>query len=106
MCTLLDVTQCVIFGSYFVISCIVAYVFLRHRSYIDTLVNRLLLVTAGLFLMLCALTHLYLVWDSKPPEALLVACALVSFVAAVCTMYSFRGLDDYLRLRVTTMDVM
>ena len=106
MSTLLDVTQCVIFGSYFVISCIVAYVFLRHRSCIDTLVNRLLLVTAGLFLMLCALTHLYSVWASEPPEALLIACALVSFVAAVCTTYTFRGLDDYLRLRVTTMDVM
>lgn len=106
MSTLLGVTQCVIFGSYFVISCIVAYVFLRHRYYIDTWVNRLLLVTAGLFLMLCALTHLYFVWESEPPQGLLIACALVSFVAAVCTTYTFRGLDDYLRLRVKTEDVM
>lgn len=103
---LLGVTQCVIFLSYFVISSIVAYVFIRHRSYIDTWVNRFLLVTAGLFLMLCALTHLYVVWQSAPPEALLVACALVSFMSAACTLYTFRGLDDYLRLRVTTVDLM
>lgn len=103
---LLDVTQCVIFLSYFVISSIVAYVFIRHRSFIDTWVNRFLLVTAGLFLMLCALTHLYFVWQSAPPDALLVACALVSFMSATCTLYTFRGLDDYLRLRVTTVDLM
>lgn len=104
--SLLEVTQCVIFVSYFVISSIVAYVFIRHRSFIDTWVNRFLLVTAGLFLMLCAMTHLYFVWRSAPPDALLIACALVSFMSAACTLYSFRGLDDYLRLRVTTVDLM
>lgn len=106
MTILLGVTQCVIFVSYFVISSIVAYVFIRHKSYIDTWANRLLLVTAGLFLMLCALTHLYSAWQAEPPEALLFACAFVSFMSAVCTTYTFRGLDDYLRLRVRIMDIM
>ncbi len=103
---LLDVTQCVIFLSYFIISSIIACLFVRHRSYIDTWANRFLVVTAGLFLMLCALTHLYVVWHSAPPDALLVACAVVSFTSASCTFYTFRGLDDYLRLRITTVNLM
>lgn len=101
-----DAIQCVIFVSYFVISCIVGYVYIRHKKYIDTCANRLLLVTAGLFLMLCALTHLYSVWYPRPPETLLFSCALASFASAVCTVYTFRGLDDYLRQRVKTMDLL
>lgn len=101
-----DAIQCVIFVSYFVISCIVGYVYIRHKKYIDTCANRLLLVTAGLFLMLCALTHLYSVWQPRPPETLLFSCALASFASAVCTVYTFRGLDDYLRQRVKTMDIL
>lgn len=101
-----DAIQCVIFVSYFVISCIVGYVYIRHKKYIDTCANRLLLVTAGLFLMLCALTHLYSVWDPRPSETLLFSCALASFASAVCTVYTFRGLDDYLRQRVKTMDLL
>lgn len=106
MSVFFDATQCVIFGSYFVISCIVAYVFVRHRKYVDTCTNRLLLVTAGLFLMLCALTHLHSVWSTDPSEALLFLCALASLVSAICFSYSFRNLDDYLKLRVATRDVM
>ena len=106
MSVFLNVTQCVIFGSYFVISCIVAYVFVRHRKYVDTCTNRLLLVTAGLFLMLCALTHLHSLWSTDEPEVLLFLCALASFVSAVCFSCSFRNLDDYLKLRVATKDVM
>lgn len=101
-----DAIQCVIFVSYFVISCIVGYVYIRHKKYIDTCANRLLLVTAGLFLMLCAPTHLYSVWQPRPPETLLFSCALASFASAVCTVYTFRGLDDYLRQRVKTMDIL
>ena len=106
MSVFFNATQCVIFGSYFVISCIVAYVFVRHRKYVDTLTNRLLLVTAGLFLMLCALTHLHSLWSTDPSEVLLFLCALASLVSALCFSYSFRNLDDYLKLRIATKDVM
>ncbi|AAK14530.1 unnamed protein product [Ectocarpus sp. 4 AP-2014] len=98
--------EIVIFLSYFVISCVVGYVYVRHRHYVDTCVNRLLLVTAGLFLMLCAFTHLVPILYTEPSKPLLLACAVVSFVAAVCTLYSFRDLDDYLRRRVTTIDLL
>lgn len=106
MSVFFNATQCVIFVSYFVISCIVAYVFVRHRKYVDTCTNRLLLVTVGLFLMLCALTHLHSLWSTDPSESLLFLCALVSLVSAMCFLYSFRNLDDYLKLRVATKDVM
>ncbi|CAM9107428.1 unnamed protein product [Ectocarpus sp. 12 AP-2014] len=102
----LDVIEVVIFLSYFVISCLVGYVYVRHRRYIDTCVNLLLLVTAGLFLMLCALTHLLSIWYPAPPEHLLFACSVVSFVAAACSLVSFRDLDNYLRRRVTTTDLL
>jgi signal transduction histidine kinase len=101
-----DIAQCVIFLSYFVISCIVGYVYSRHKHYIDSRGNRMLSVTACLFLMLCALTHLFSLQGSEPPEILLFLCALVSFASAVCTVYSFRGLDDYLRQRVAIMQLM
>ena len=103
---LVDAMECVIFASYFVISCIVAYLFVRHRAYVDTWVSRLLLTTAGLFFMLCALTHLYSVWTPEPPVILLVLCATVSFLSAVCIAFTFRELDDYLRLRLRTMTLM
>lgn len=83
-----------------------AYVFVRHRKYIDTCTNRVLLVTAGLFLMLCAFTHLYSLWSTDPSEVLLFLCALASFVSAMCFLYTFQNLDDYLSLRVATKDVM
>lgn len=102
----LHATQVVIFLSYFVISIIVGYVYVRHRQYIDTCVNRLLLVTAGLFLMLCAITHLVSIWHAVPSEPLYFFCALVSFVSAICTVYTFRDLDDYLRRRLSTIDIM
>lgn len=50
--------EVVIFGSYLVISCVVLYIYYRHKDYLDSLVNRLLAVTFGCFLMLCAFTHL------------------------------------------------
>lgn len=102
----LHAVEIVIFLSYFVISCIVGYVYARHRHYVDTCVNRLLLVTAGLFLILCAFTHLTSIWYTEPSVPLSFSCAAVSFVAAACTVYSFRDLDDYLRRRVTTADLL
>ena len=106
MTLFIDITQFVIFVSYFVISCIVGYVYVRHRHYIDTCSNRLLLVTAGLFLILCAITHLYSIWHDKQSEHLLFLCALASFMSAVLTTHSFRDLDNYLQRRVTTMDLL
>ncbi|CAM9094743.1 unnamed protein product [Ectocarpus sp. 12 AP-2014] len=100
----LDATQIVIFVSYFVISCVLFYVYLSQKSCIDTCVNRVLLVTAGLFVMLCALTHLHAVWSPKPSAPLLFMCALASVVSAVCSVWAFRGLGDHRRLRVETMD--
>ena len=99
-------TQVVIFLSYFIISSIIGYVYIRHRQYIDTCVNRLLLLTAGLFLMLCAITHLVSIWHAVPSEPLYFFCAFVSFVSAMCTVYTFRDLDDYLRRRQSTIDIM
>lgn len=102
----LVVTQIIIFLSYVVISSILAYLYIRHRRYIDTCVNRLLLVTAGLFLMLCAVTHLVLIWSHTPSEPLYFVLALVSLIAAVCTVLTSSGLDDYLRRRMSTLEVM
>lgn len=50
--------EVVIFGSYVVISCVVLFIYYRHKDYLDSLVNRLLALTFGFFLMLCAFTHL------------------------------------------------
>ncbi|CAN0247104.1 unnamed protein product [Ectocarpus sp. 6 AP-2014] len=102
----LQAVEVVTFLSYFVISCIVGYVYARHRHYLDTCVNRLLLATAGLFLMLCAFTHIISIWYTEPSEPLSFACATASFVAAACSVYSFKDLDDYLRRRVTTKDLL
>lgn len=50
--------EAVIFGSYVVISYVVLVIYFRHKDYLDSYVNRLLAVTFGFFLMLCAMTHL------------------------------------------------
>lgn len=50
--------EAVIFGSYVVISYVVLYIYYRHKDYLDSYVNRLLAVTFGFFLMLCAITHM------------------------------------------------
>lgn len=95
----------VIFFSYAVISGIVFYVYSRHADRVDTYTNRLLVTTFGLFLMLCALTHLYSTWCHEKNLYLSSSCALVSFTAAMCSLYSFRGIDDYLSLRISTSDI-
>lgn len=95
----------VIFFSYTVISVIVFYVYLRHMDGVDTRTNRLLVITFGLFLMLCAITHLYSTWYHDKNIYLSSSCAIVSFVAAACSLYSFRDLDDYLSLRISTKDI-
>lgn len=96
-------TEYVIFASYCVISSIVFLVYVRHMKRIDTYTNRLLVITVGLFLMLCAFTHLYSISHEKNNSVLSVSCALVSFVSAVCSLISFRGLDDVLSMRVATL---
>lgn len=50
--------ESVIFLSYTLLSIIVLVIFYRHKNYLDSRVNRMLVVTFGLFLMLCAMTHL------------------------------------------------
>lgn len=50
--------EAIIFGSYVVISCVVLYIYYRHKDYLDSYVNRLLALTFGFFLMLCAITHM------------------------------------------------
>lgn len=50
--------EAVIFGSYTIISCVVLYIYYKHKGYLDSYVDRLLAVTFGFFLMLCAITHL------------------------------------------------
>ncbi len=95
----------VIFFSYTVISGIVFYVYSRHMDRVDTYTNRLLVTTFGLFLMLCALTHLYSTWSSDKNIYLSASCAIVSFTAAVCSLCSFKSLDAYLSLRISTGDI-
>lgn len=48
----------IIFVSYTVISAIVLLIYWRHKDYLDSVVNRILALTFGFFLMLCAMTHL------------------------------------------------
>ena len=95
----------VIFFSYTVISVIVFYVYSRHVDRVDTYSNRLLVTTFGLFLMLCALTHLYSTWYDDKNIFLSAFCAIASFTAAVCSLYSFKSLDDFLGLRISTSDI-
>ncbi|CAN0064221.1 unnamed protein product [Pylaiella littoralis] len=103
MISLHNCTEYAIFTSYSVISLLVLYMYVRHAKHIDTRVNRMLVVTAGFFLMLCACTHLHNVWYDKPNIALSVSCALVSSVSAALFLLTFRGMDDYLSFRVTTL---
>lgn len=95
----------VIFFSYTIISAILFYIYLRHVDRVDTRTNRLLMITSGLFLMLCALTHLYSTWYHDKNIYLSSSCAIVSFIASVCSLYSFRDLDEYLSLRIHTKDI-
>lgn len=99
------VIEYVIFFSYTAISGIVFYIYFRHVDRVDTYTNRLLATTFGLFLMLCALTHLYSTRRSDKNIYLSSACAVASFTAAACALYSFKGLDDYLSLRISTTDI-
>ncbi|CAN0324633.1 unnamed protein product, partial [Ectocarpus sp. 12 AP-2014] len=60
---LLEVSiESVIFSSYTLLSTIVLVIYYRHKDYLDSLVNRIFAVTFGLFLMLCAMTHLRAIW--------------------------------------------
>lgn len=99
---LLIAIELIIFFSYLIISVVVLFVYVRHKSSIDSFVNRLLVITAGLFLMLCAITHIYSIWNDKSSVILSAACAFVSFVAMLCTLFSFRNLEDYLSFRIKT----
>lgn len=105
MVTYDEFTEYTIFLSYTVISCIVFLVYMRHSKCVDTIINRVLVLTMGLFLMLCAFTHVYRVWYDGPSIFLSTACALVSFISAFSFALGFQKLDDYLRLRVNTLGV-
>lgn len=96
----------VIFFSYTVISAIAFYIYSRHADRVDTCTNRILATTCGLFLMLCAITHLYSTWYDEDNIYLSGLCAIVSFTAAACSLYSYRSIDDYLSLRISTRDIM
>eukprot|EP00903_Cladosiphon_okamuranus_P010013 g9496.t1 len=98
--------EAVIFGSYVVISFVVLFIYLRHKAYLDSFVNRLLAVTFGFFLMLCAITHIYSIWYDAMNIILSASCAVVSLIAAACTLYGFRDLDDYLTLRISTSKIL
>eukprot|EP00752_Nemacystus_decipiens_P013411 g11874.t2 len=98
--------EAVIFGSYVVISYVVLYIYYRHKDILDSFVNRLLAVTFGFFLMLCAITHLYSIWNDGINIVLSALCAGVSLVAAACTLHGFRDLDDYLSLRISTSKIL
>jgi signal transduction histidine kinase len=93
------------FLSYSVISCIVLFVYYRHARLVDTICNRLLVITAGMFLMLCACTHLYSTNHDSRSLGLSTSCAVVSLVSAICFLAVFKRLDGYLSLRVNTLDV-
>lgn len=105
MISLHDAIECVIFVSYVIVSSLVLFVYARHFKYVDTNTNRVLVVTAGLFLMLCAFTHLHSLWHDENNIYLSASCAVVSFASAISSLLSFRGLDDYLSNRITTIGV-
>lgn len=98
-------TEYVIFFAYSVISCIVLFVYFRHARLVDTVCNRVLVITAGMFLMLCACTHLYSINHDSRSLGWSVSCAIVSLVSAVCFLAGFKKLDWYLSLRVNTLDI-
>lgn len=80
-------------------------IFVRHEKRLNTFKNRVLLVSAGMFFMLCGLTHVYSTFHETKSTVLSSLCAVVSLVSAACCVTSYRELDDYLSLRVTTLDV-
>lgn len=105
MVSLHDAIECVIFVSYLIVSSLVFFVYARHFKYVDTNTNRVLVITAGLFLMLCAFTHLHSIWRDENNIYLSASCAVVSFASATSSLLSFKGLDDYLSMRITTIGV-
>ncbi|CAM9403583.1 unnamed protein product [Ectocarpus sp. 6 AP-2014] len=104
---LLEVSiETVIFSSYTLLSTIVLVIYYRHKDYLDSRVNRILAVTFGLFLMLCAMTHLRAIWYDHISVPLSVSCAAVSFIAAICALCRVQSLDDYLTLRISTSKIL
>lgn len=46
------------------------------------------------------------IWYDQVSIPLSLSCATVSFIAAICTVYRFRSLDDYLTLRISTTTIL
>ena len=93
--------QFLIFLSYSCISIIVFDIFFKSRKYYHNKFQpNFLVITYGLFLMLCAITHLL---PHKSPEFVffLVLCMIDSLLAAGTTVYLRSSIVEYLSLRVS-----
>lgn len=97
--------ECLTFCSYLVISILVLVMYLRHAKYIDTFINRILIITCGLFLMLCAFTHLNSAIYGERNIYLSIACGAISFISAYCFLSTYKKFDDLLKMRFHTMDI-
>lgn len=95
---ILQVVQFMIFLSYSCISIIVFFIFFKSRKYYHNKFKpNFLVITYGLFFMLCAITHL-LPSDSSLFSFFLVLCMIDSLLAAGTTIYLRSPILEYLSL--------
>lgn len=93
------VTEIVIFVSYFALSLIILNLFVKNIKYVKGFKVIVVTVLTGLFLMLCALSHLSQVWGGTGYVIISEACALVSACTAVVTVVLRPEFDDMLTNR-------
>lgn len=98
--------QVTIFVSYTVISLVVFFMYVKHASSIDNAANRWFVLNVGLFLIMCALTHLYSIFDINGHVILSTGCSIISFSSAVLTLYKFSAFDDHLSKRINAKEIL
>lgn len=103
MTILLETIQVLIFVSYACISLCVFEVFCKSRKHFNEFfLPNFLIITYGLFLMLCAITHVLSINGGLYYEISLFLCMIDSLVAAVTTVYMRQSITEYISMRVNT----
>lgn len=102
--SLLKIVQILIFLSYALISLCVFETFFKSRKYFHNFfLPNFLVITYGLFLMLCAITHILSISESGIYyDIFLILCMIDSLVAAITTVYMRDSIQQYVSMRVNT----
>ena len=97
--------EIIIFLSYCVLSLIVFELFIKNFSKLNSIKIILLVFLTSMFLMLCALTHLSLIWGDYGLNTLTFMCAFVSLMAAFVTINLRSFIDDSLTKRFRAVNL-